>query len=89
MLHMPTHTSIARPTYWAASFSNLIHPEGGGCSVDQNFVTPSTNDTDKPRKPKLHTRSMVFSEFLSGFSVGRKWPCDCKFYSKHQVTEYL
>jgi hypothetical protein len=74
MLHMPTLTSIARPTYWAASFSILIHPKVGGCSVCQNVGTPSTNNIDKPRKPKLHTRSMVFSEFLSGFTVGTKWP---------------
>lgn len=74
MLHMSTLTYIARPTYWASSFSSLFHLEGGGCDVCQHVGTPSTNDTGKLQKQKLHTRSRVCSEFLSGLAVGTKWP---------------
>jgi hypothetical protein len=67
MLHMSILTSIARP-------SSLIHPEDGGCSVYQNVGTPSTNDAAKPQEPKLHTKSLVFSEFLLEFTAGTNWP---------------
>ena len=38
MLNTPTHTSVVKPMYWAASPPPLLHVEAGNCSVHQTSV---------------------------------------------------